>query len=359
MSSSRSLLALVLVAACAGAAAQERYPGIGRAATPKEVAAWDIDVRPDFKGLPPGRGTVAKGQQVWEAQCAGCHGVFGESNEVFSPIVGGTTKDDVKTGRVANLRDPAYPQRTTLMKVSQLSTLWDYIRRAMPWTAPKSLTVDEVYAVTAYILHLGEVLPADFELSNANMREVQALLPNRNGKTVQHAKWPGPELGAKRQPDVQGSACMRNCTPDGAAGGAGAVSEPKIASLIPEHARNAHGNLAAQQRGVGPQRGAVTEPKAEAPSAQALAAAAAVPVRDLLQKNVCLACHQVDSKAVGPSFRDVASRHGARADAKDYLASKIRQGGVGSWGQIPMPPQSIAEADLQAIVSWLAAGAKP
>ncbi len=348
MSSSRSLLAALLVAACAGAIAQERYPGIGRGATPKEVTAWDIDVRPDFKGLPPGRGTVAQGQKVWEAQCAGCHGVFGESNEVFSPIVGGTTKDDVKTGRVAHLRDPAYPQRTTLMKVSQLSTLWDYIRRAMPWTAPKSLTVDEVYAVTAYILHLGEVLPADFELSNANMREVQALLPNRNGQTVQHAKWPGPELGAQRKPDVQGSACMRDC-----------ATEPRIASLIPDHARNAHGNLALQQRGVGPQRGAATEPKAEPPSAQALAAAAATPVRDLLQKNVCLACHQVESKAVGPSFREVAARHGARADAKDYLASKIRQGGAGGWGTIPMPPQSIAEADLQAIVTWLAAGAKP
>jgi cytochrome c551/c552 len=348
MSSSRSALALLMVAVCVGAAAQERYPGIGRAATPKEVAAWDIDVRPDFKGLPPGRGTVMQGQKVWEAQCAGCHGVFGESNEVFSPIVGGTTKDDVKTGRVATLRDPAYPQRTTLMKVSQLSTLWDYIRRAMPWTAPKSLTVDEVYAVTAYILNLGEVVPADFELSNTNMREVQALLPNRHGQTVAHAKWPGPEFGAKRRPDVQGSACMRDC-----------ATEPKIASLIPDHARNAHGNLAAQQRGVGPQRGAVTEPKAEAPTPQALATAAATPVRDLLQKNVCLACHQVDTKGVGPSFRDVAARHGARADAKDYLASKIRQGGVGGWGTIPMPAQSITEADLQAIVAWLAAGARP
>jgi cytochrome c551/c552 len=348
MSSSRSALALLMVAVCVGAAAQERYPGIGRVATPKEVAAWDIDVRPDFKGLPPGRGTVMQGQKVWEAQCAGCHGVFGESNEVFSPIVGGTTKDDVKTGRVATLRDPAYPQRTTLMKVSQLSTLWDYIRRAMPWTAPKSLTVDEVYAVTAYILNLGEVVPADFELSNTNMREVQALLPNRHGQTVAHAKWPGPEFGAKRRPDVQGSACMRDC-----------ATEPKIASLIPDHARNAHGNLAAQQRGVGPQRGAVTEPKAEAPTPQALATAAATPVRDLLQKNVCLACHQVDTKGVGPSFRDVAARHGARADAKDYLASKIRQGGVGGWGTIPMPAQSITEADLQAIVAWLAAGARP
>jgi cytochrome c len=200
---------------------------------------------------------------VWEAKCAGCHGIFGESNEVFSPIVGGTTREDVKTGRVARLRDPAYPQRTTLMKLSQLSTLWDYINRAMPWTAPKSLTTDEVYAVTAYILHLGEILPADFTLSDRNMREVQALLPNRNGVTTAHAKWPGPEFGARRKPDVQGDACMRDC-----------AAEPSIASYLPDHARNAHGNLAQQQRLVGPQRGSDTAPKAAPPSAQQAAAAA-------------------------------------------------------------------------------------
>ena len=75
----------------AGSHAQAPYPGIGRAATPAEVAAWDIDGRPDFQGLPPGSGTVARGQAVWEAQCASCHGIFGESNEVFSPLIGGTT----------------------------------------------------------------------------------------------------------------------------------------------------------------------------------------------------------------------------------------------------------------------------
>ena len=95
------LLACFIAAACAApyAAAQtpakaEPYPSIGRAATPKEITAWDIDVRPDFKGLPKGVGSVAKGMDVWEAKCASCHGVFGESNEVFSPIVGGTTADD-------------------------------------------------------------------------------------------------------------------------------------------------------------------------------------------------------------------------------------------------------------------------
>jgi S-disulfanyl-L-cysteine oxidoreductase SoxD len=353
MSSCRNTALLVLACVVAGAAwSQTRVPasyaGIGRLATPAEVAAWDIDVRPDFKGLPAGRGTVAQGQLVWEAQCAGCHGVFGESNEVFSPLVGGTTKKDIETGRVARLTDPGFPGRTTLMKLSQLSTLWDYINRAMPWTAPKSLSVDEVYAVTAYLLHLGDVLPAEFELSQRNMGQVQARLPNRNGQTTEHAKWPGPEFGAKRKPDVQGSACMVNC-----------AAEPKLASYLPDHARNAHGNLAVQQRAVGAQRGASTEPRPEPPSAQAVAAAQATPVRELLQKNVCLACHQIDAKLVGPSLRAVAERHGARPDARAYLTARIKGGSVGQWGTIPMPAQALSEADALAIAEWLVAGAKP
>ena len=245
MSSSRSAMAALMVASLAMAAsAQERFPGIGRAATPAELAAWDIDVRPDFLGLPSGRGSVADGQALWEARCASCHGVFGESNEFFSPLAGGTTAEDVRHGRVARLRDPDYPQRTTLMKLAQLSTLWDYIRRAMPWAAPKSLTTDEVYAVTAYLLHLGDVLPADFVLTDRNMREVQARLPNRDGLVTDHAMWPGREFGARRRPDVPGDACMRGC---------GGASE--IASTLPAHARGSHGNLAQQQRPIGPQRG--------------------------------------------------------------------------------------------------------
>ncbi len=353
MSSCRSAVLLALACMLASAAsAQTRapasYPGIGRAATLAEVAAWDIDVRPDFKGLPSGRGTVAQGQAVWEAQCAGCHGVFGESNEVFSPLVGGTTKKDIETGRVARLTDPGFPGRTTLMKLSQLSTLWDYINRAMPWTAPKSLSVDEVYAVTAYLLHLGDVVPANFELSQGNMAAVQARLPNRNGQTTDHAKWPGPEFGARRKPDVQGSTCMLNCS-----------VESSLASYLPDHARNAHGNLAAQQRGIGAQRGAPTEAPVVPPSAQALAAAQATPVRELLQRNVCLACHQIDAKMVGPSLKAVAERHAARPDARAYLAARIKGGSVGQWGTIPMPAQALTEADAVAIAEWLAAGAKP
>ena len=80
-----------------------QFPGIGRAATPAEIKAWDIDVRPDFKGLPPGSGSVAAGQKVWDDKCASCHGTFGESNEVFTPLVGGTTAEDIRAGRVKAL----------------------------------------------------------------------------------------------------------------------------------------------------------------------------------------------------------------------------------------------------------------
>ncbi|MBX3659299.1 MAG: c-type cytochrome [Ramlibacter sp.] len=359
-------LALVLLAASAGALAQNRFDGVGRTATPAEVKAWDIDVRPDFKGLPPGQGSVRRGEQVWEGQCASCHGTFGESNDVFMPLVGSTTAKDIETGHVASLMPGANaPARTTLMKVSQLSTLWDYIRRAMPWTAPKSLVPDDVYAVLAYLLNLGNIVPADFTLSDRNIRETQQKLPNRNGMTTAHALWPGPELGGTTRPDVQGSSCMRDCR-----------AEAHVASLIPAYARNAHGNLADQNRPLGPTRGADTAPAkpkvavAPASSAQdatknaaggvsAGSAPKAADVAGVLQSNVCVACHAMDSKLVGPAFQDIARRYQGQADAATYLAGKIRSGGQGTWGAIPMPPQSISEADAQRVARWLATGAAP
>jgi mono/diheme cytochrome c family protein len=324
-------LGLLSVAMLGGAVAQPAaapYPGVGRAATASELKAWDIDVRPDFKGLPPGSGTVAQGMDLWESQCASCHGVFGESNSVFSPLVGGTTAADITSGRVARLNDPAFPGRTTLMKVSNLSTLWDYIHRAMPWNAPKSLSPDQVYAVTAYLLNLGGVLPDNFTLSNANMAEVQQRLPNRNGKTTAHGLWPDRSLGNGGRPDVKAVACMKDCE-----------AEPKVASFLPDHARNAHGNLAQQQRLVGAQHGADTTQPPGAPGAVVIAAAA-------------------PAAAKPDAATDVSKKHGARADATAYLTQKIQAGGSGVWGAIPMPPQTLPAADAQAIAKWLAEGAQ-
>src|SRR6184192_1928216 len=147
---SRLIEASLLLLALA-ANADDRFPGVGRAATPAEMRAWDIDVRPDS-------GSVAQGQKIWDGKCASCHGTFGESNEVFAPIVGGTTAADIRSGRVKALTQ-ADITRSSLMKLSSLSTLWDYVNRAMPWDAPKSLPVDDVYAVVAYVLYLGDILP--------------------------------------------------------------------------------------------------------------------------------------------------------------------------------------------------------
>ena len=351
--------AAVLLAAGTAHAQSTVYPGLGRAATAKEVAAWDIDVRPDFKGLPKGSGSVAKGMEVWESKCSSCHGIFGESNEVFSPIVGGTTKDDIRTGRVARLNDPSYPARTTLMKVPTLSTLWDYINRAMPWTQPKSLSTEEVYGVTAYILNMADVLPDTFTLSDQNIAEVQKRLPNRGGMSTEHPLWPGAGMG-RRQADVKASACMKNC-----------AAAPTLASFLPDFARDAHGNLSEQNRAVGAQHGADTSKPA--PTAGQLGAASAPtlnlrpkpePARGasvaiaLTQQHTCVACHGMDNKLIGPSFVDVARKYAGRADGVVYLAGKIKGGGSGVWGAMPMPPQALGEVDARAIAQWLADGAK-
>jgi cytochrome c551/c552 len=355
----KAILVTALLAGSTWVLAQgnAKFPGVGRDATPKEVAAWDIDVRPDFKGLPAGSGTVAAGQDIWEAQCAQCHGFFGESGEVFSPLVGGVTKDDMATGHVANLRNTNFPARTTFMKVATLSTIWDYIYRAMPWTAPKTLKTDEVYAVTAFLLNLNGIVPDNFTLSDKNISEVQQRMPNRNGMTTAHALWPGPEFKGVKKPDTQNVACMKDCAP-----------EPKLASFLPDFARNAHGNLAEQNRLVGAQRGADTtrpERKAGAPAEADAPAKPAAPkaegaggdtkaVMGLLQKYACSACHGVDKKIVGPAFTDLAKKYPGQAD---YLVKKMQSGGQGVWGSIPMPPQKITDAEAKLVANWIMAGA--
>ena len=241
MSRSPSLLAALLAALMASAADAQtaagdapRY-GFGRPASAQEIAAWDIDVRPDGHGVRKGNGTVAQGQRIFDAQCASCHGTFGESNR-YMAIAGGVKPEDLKSGRASELSKPD-GLRTLGTKLNSAATLWDYINRAMPWTNPQSLTVDEVYAVTAYVLHLNGIVPAAFELSDGNLTRV--AMPNRNGMTTQHGM-----ASINGTPDVQGSDCMKDC-----------AQSVAITSSLPEFARNQHGNLAEQKRALGPYRG--------------------------------------------------------------------------------------------------------
>ena len=347
------------------------------------MRAWDIDVRGDFTGLPRGAGSVAAGEQTWEAKCASCHGVFGESNEIFTPLVGGTTKQDIETGRVRSLASGGHPHRTTLMRASRLSTLWDYVHRAMPWNAPKSLTPDEVYGVLAYWLNLGEIVPSDFTLSDRNIAEVERRLPNRNGKVFFRDLW---EVTGKG--DVANPACMRDCPVEG-----------RLGAALPDAVRNANGNIAEQVRPFGPARGTDTSqpPRREpvgvrrtgaatpdgasgtvVPMSRSIGAASpaggavtttvaspapasigATSAADVLKANACTACHATSGRLIGPAFEEVAARYADRADAVEYLAARIRSGGQGVWGTIPMPGQAhLREDDARTIAAWLVGGAK-
>jgi cytochrome c len=316
----------------------EGLDGLGRPATEGEVAAWDIDVRPDFVGLPPGSGDVWAGEEIWLAQCASCHGDFGDSNEIFAPLVlGYITEDDIETGRVAALQDSSVT-RTTLMKVATLSTLWDYIFRAMPWNAPKSLTHDEVYGLVAYLLNLGYVVEDDFVLSDSNIAAAQALMPNRNGMSREHGLW-----SVQDEPDVTGSSCVMDCD----------VGTAVISSL-PDYAMNAHGNLAEQVRDWGPYPGLWTAPDNMATDHAVGEVAGAPDVA--LNSSGCSGCHQMSGQLVGPDFEAIRERYGGEEHIA-YLRDKIANGGVGVWGSVPMPAMPGIDDDaLQQIVAWLTSG---
>jgi S-disulfanyl-L-cysteine oxidoreductase SoxD len=160
---------------------------IGSVATPQQIAGWNIDVRPDGKGLPVGHGSVAEGQKIYEAKCAMCHGEFGESNN-FHVLAGGDTKD-LKKGTLKTVGS-YWPYATTL---------FDYINRAMPFYTPKSLTPNEVYAVAAYVLNLNNVVGDKAVLNEKNLPKVK--MPNRNGFI-----W-----GNKALLDTHNRECMKNC----------------------------------------------------------------------------------------------------------------------------------------------------
>jgi len=168
----------------AGAQAQSPY-GIGRAATPAEIAGWNIDIGRDGSGLPPGSGTVTHGREVFAQQCAACHGDRGEGG-VGDKLAGGQ-------GTIAT----AKPVRTVGSYWPYAPTLFDYIRRAMPQNAPQSLSNEDVYAVSAYILNLNGLLSADMTLDAKMLAAIK--MPNRD------------KFVGDPRPDVKNPACTSGC----------------------------------------------------------------------------------------------------------------------------------------------------
>ncbi len=169
--------------------------GLGRVATEEEIAAWDIDVRPDGTGLPEGRGTVADGEVIFTDNCAACHGDFGEAVDRWPVLAGGQ-------GSLTAER----PEKTIGSFWPYLSTVFDYVRRAMPYGNARSLSDDEVYALTAYLLYLNDVVTdEDFELSNENFTEIR--LPNEVN-FIDDDRAEEPHYATRAEP------CMTNCGPE-------------------------------------------------------------------------------------------------------------------------------------------------
>jgi mono/diheme cytochrome c family protein len=161
-------------------------PGIGRAATSAEIAGWDIAVRGDGHNLPPGSGTAKEGEELYVTHCAACHGDFGEGLERWPALMGGR----------GSLRSDQ-PRRTVGSFWQHAPSVFDYIRRAMPYAAPQSLTNDEYYAITAYVLFLNELIGEEDKVDAASLPKI--AMPNRDGFVLEG------------RPDTEDSACMSNC----------------------------------------------------------------------------------------------------------------------------------------------------
>ena len=174
----------VMALISAPAQAQSHY-GIGRAATAAEIAGWNIDIGRDGENLPSGRGNVAHGREVFAAQCAACHGANGEG-AVGDRLVGGQ-------GTLAT----AKPVKTVGSFWPYAPTLFDYIRRAMPQNAPQSLSNEDVYAVSAYILNLNGLVAADATLDAKSLAAIK--MPNRD------------MFVGDPRPDVKNPACEKGC----------------------------------------------------------------------------------------------------------------------------------------------------
>jgi cytochrome c len=264
---------------------EARKFGLGRPALPEEIAAWDIDVRPDGQGLPEGSGTVAEGEEIYLQQCASCHGDFGEGIGRWPVISGG--QDSLSS------EDPV---KTVGSYWPYLSTVYDYVHRAMPFGNAQSLSDDEVYALTAYILYLNFLVEDyDFELSKDNFAEIE--LPNE-GQFFMDDREEVEFEEFKREP------CMTDCkeTVD-------IAMRARVLDVTPED------EAARKQRETeaGETQVAAAE-KAEGPD-PALVEAGEKVFRQ------CKACHQVGEGAqnrVGPHLNGVVGREIAAVEDFRY-----------------------------------------
>ena len=210
----RVALALALLAVVTPAGAGRL--GIGRAATPEEIKGWDIDVRPDGQGLPAGKGTAALGESLFQERCASCHGEFGEGAGRWPELAGG-----------AGSLKSEHPVKTVGSYWPYASTVFDFVRRAMPFGAAQTLTPDETYSLTAYLLYLNDVLKdQDAELNERNLATIR--MPNEGGFFMDDREKAEKEFWTAKP-------CMKDCLPAEAK----ITSRARVLDVTPDKAKDA------------------------------------------------------------------------------------------------------------------------
>lgn len=308
--------------------------GLGRAALPEEIAAWDKDVRPDGTGLPAGSGDVLTGEEVFAEKCAACHGDFAEGVDNWPKLAGGwdTLAD----------KDPL---KTVGSYWPHLSTTWDYIYRSMPFGDAQSLAPDEVYAMVAYILYSNDLVDDDFVLSDENFTEFE--MPNKDGFIID-------DRLETEFPKWVGEPCMENCK-----------SEVKV-------------TMRAMVLDVTPEEEGAEPAAAETEEAPVVEVAAVDPELIKAGEKVfkkCKACHQLGEGAKnrsGPILTGVVGNKAGAVDGFKYSKALTAMAEAGLvWDEVNLhafltKPKAFMkgtkmsfaglkkESDLEAITAYLA-----
>lgn len=263
--------------------------GLGRAALPEEIAAWDLDVSPDGTGLPEGSGSVEYGETVFSENCASCHGEFAEGLGNWPKLAGG--EDTLAR------RDPV---KTVGSYWPYLSTVWDYVHRSMPFGAAQTLSTDDVYAMTAYILYSNYLVDSDFVLSKDNFLDVE--MPNADGFIIDDRE--------EAEAHFWTEPCMENCKDE--------VEITMYASVLDVTPGTTEDDASAEADTVAEADQAAEETPETAGAAE--------PDPELVAEGEkvfrkCQACHQVGEGAknrVGPQLNNVLGRTAGSIDDFRY-----------------------------------------
>ncbi len=303
MSKYRNLLIGSALVAMAASPALAEKMGLGREALPEEIAAWNLDVHPDGSGLPVGSGSVEDGEVIFVDNCAVCHGEFAEGSGNWPKLAGGE-------GTLAD-KDPL---KTVGSYWPYLSTVYDYVRRSMPFGAAQTMSDDDVYAITAYILYSNYLVEDDFVLSNENFLDVE--MPNAGGFIVDDRNTS--EAHFWTEP------CMENCKE----GEVKITMRATVLDVTPEEEGAAEEAAAeeAPAETAAPVEEAKAEESAAEPAAEPAAAETAALDPELVAAGEkvfkkCKACHQVGEGAknkTGPVLNGIVGHPAGAIEGFKY-----------------------------------------